>query len=84
MTLSEKLYDVACDMSEGTCSHFSYYAVGDAYGFKAGNDYRDAIFSDKEEEAAESSSVDTAATKIGWTPQEFKTFLLLMASEGVK
>ena len=78
MTFSEVLYEAACRMSEKECSHLSCIAVittshNPVMGAKYGNLMTHFP-----------SEVRNAARLVGWPVRDFRTFMLLMASEAVK
>jgi hypothetical protein len=83
MTMSEVFYEAACRMSDCDCSNFSCQAVDGVVVGKHG-EYCDerrvysALMTDNP------ISVEQAASEVGWSFREFRTFMLLMASEAVK
>lgn len=81
MTLSEVFYEAACKISHG-----EWVGTGPAVlstgGFDAHAEYCALMRPDTLNTFAD--EVDKAASEIDWTSHDFRTFMLLMASEAVK
>jgi hypothetical protein len=83
MTLSEVLYEAACMMSEGDCSRFSCNLLKFDFGYDISDEYSELMVDGKNSNEF-ASQVDADADALEWERRDFRTFMLLMASEAVK
>jgi hypothetical protein len=84
MTLSEVLYEAACRMSyrHGVRGEFSCLVVSHIRNNPWDEEaYAQLMFGNW---VYPTDKVDEAAQLVGWTVKDFRTFMLLMASEAVK
>ena len=92
MTLSEVFYEAACNISDGGFrieDMFTCYAVSAVGGEPACREYSTLMANSFENEGPDhcflnAVLVTEAGEDIGWSREDFRTFMLLMASEAVK